>query len=125
MGLQNNREDALMPPNIGWRLENIVYIELLRRAANYFRDIYFYKPTSQSKEVDFVICEQNNVMELIQVAYDIDSHKAFTRETSALLKASEQLHCNNLALIAFTNTRDVERDGKTIHIYSAIDWLLA
>ena len=125
MGLQNNREDALMPPNIGWRLENVVYIELLRRAANYFRDIYFYKPTSQSKEVDFVICEQNNVMELIQVAYDIDSHKAFTRETSALLKASEQLHCNNLALIAFTNTRDVERDGKTIHIYSAIDWLLA
>ena len=125
MGLQNNREDALMSKNIGWRLENVVYIELLRRAANYFRDVYFYKPTSQSKEVDFVICEQNNVIELIQVAYDIDSPKAYARETTALLKASEELRCNNLTLVAFTSTRDVEQEGKTIHIYSAIDWLLA
>ena len=29
-GLQGNRDNALMPENIGWRLENIVFIELLR-----------------------------------------------------------------------------------------------
>ena len=124
MGLQNNREDALMAKNIGWRLENVVYIELLRRAANYFRDIYFYKPTSQSKEVDFVISEQNNVVELIQVAYDITSAKAFARETSALLKAASDLKCNNMTLISFSPTRDVEVENQIIHIQSAIDWLL-
>ena len=124
LGLQNNRENALMPENIGWRLENVVYVELLRRAAIYFHDIYFYKPTSQSKEVDFVVCEQSRVIELIQVAYDIDSPKTYTRETSALLKASENLHCDRLTLIAFDTTRDVEIEGKRIHIQSAIEWLL-
>ena len=124
MGLQNNREEALVGDNIGWRLENVVYIELLRRAASLFRDIYFYKPTSQAKEVDFVVCEQNRVVELLQVAYDISSPKTFARETSALIKASASLNCDNLTLIAFTTSRDEEIEGKTVHIRSAIDWLL-
>lgn len=32
-GFQNNREDSMAGENIGWRLENVVYIELLRRCA--------------------------------------------------------------------------------------------
>jgi uncharacterized protein len=124
MGLQNNRQDSFVPENIGWRLENVVYIELLRRAANYFRDIYFYKPSSQAKEVDFVISEQSNVIELIQVAYDISSEKVYARETSALVKAAADLHCDNLTLITFAPTREVEIEGKHVHIRSAIDWLL-
>ena len=123
-GLQNNRDNAFAGENIGWRLENVIYIELLRKCANEFLDIYYYKPTPRSKEVDFVVCNQNKAEELIQVAYDIDSDKAFKRETSSLIKASAALHCDNLTLIAFSETRDVEIDGKCIHIYSAIDWLL-
>lgn len=30
-GLQNNRDNSFAGENIGWRLENVVYIELLRR----------------------------------------------------------------------------------------------
>ena len=123
-GLQNNRDNAFAAENIGWRLENVVYIELLRKCANEFLDIYYYKPTPRSKEVDFVVCNQNKAEELIQVAYDIDNEKAYKRETNSLLKASETLHCDNLTLIAFAETRDVEIDGKCIHIFSAIDWLL-
>ncbi|MCR5362010.1 MAG: hypothetical protein K6E73_08375 [Bacteroidales bacterium] len=63
-------------------------------------------------------------MELIQVAYDIDSPRAYERETSSLVKASGTLSCNHLTLIAFTQTRDVVVDGKTIHIVSALEWLL-
>ena len=124
LGLQNNRDNAFAGENIGWRLENVIYIELLRKCANEFLDIYYYKPTPRSKEVDFVICNQNKAEELIQVAYDIDSDKTFSRETKSLLKASTALNCDNLTLIAFSETRDVEIDGKCIHIYSAIDWLL-
>lgn len=123
-GLQNNRDNAFAGENIGWRLENVIYIELLRKCANEFLDIYYYKPTPRSKEVDFVVCNQNKAEELIQVAYDIDSDKTFSRETNSLLKASTALNCNSLTLIAFSETRDVEIDGKCIHIYSAIDWLL-
>ena len=62
-------------------------------------------------------------MELIQVAYDIDAPKTYERETSALVKATEALHCNQLSLVAMTQSRDVNKDGKNIHILSAHEWL--
>lgn len=74
--------------------------------------------------MDFVICNQNKAVELIQVSYDIDNKKTFDREVNALLKASAALKCDHLSLIAFSPTRDIEIGGKCIHIYSAIDWLL-
>lgn len=123
-GLQNNRDNSFAAENIGWRLENVIYIELLRRCTNDFLDIYYYKESPRSKEVDFVVCNQDKAVELIQVAYDIDNQKTFYRETSSLIKASAKLHCDNLTLIAFTQTRDEEIEGKCIKILSATDWLL-
>lgn len=123
-GLQNNRDNSFAAENIGWRLENVVYIELLRRCANDFLDIYYYKATPRSKEVDFVVCNQNKAVELIQVAYDIDKEKTFDRETSSLLKASVALNCDKLTLIAFSETREIEIGDRHIQIYSAKDWLL-
>ena len=123
-GLQNNRENAFAAANLGWRLENIVFIELLRRCANNYLDIYYYKANPRAKEVDFVVCNQDKATELIQVAYEIDTEKTFKRETSALVKASAALHCNKLTLIAFTTTREEIILEKTIQIVSAIEWLL-
>lgn len=123
-GLQNNRDNAFAAENIGWRLENVIYIELLRRCANNFLDIFYYKESPRSKEVDFVVCNQDKAVELIQVAYDIDNAKTFKRETDSLIKASSSLHCDQLTLIAFTTTRDIETAGKCIHIVSVIEWLL-
>lgn len=123
-GLQGNRDNVLAPENLGWRLENVVYIELLRRCANDFLDVYYYKPSPRAKEVDFVVCDQTKTLELIQVAYEIDSPKAYDRETSSLVKAANALSCSHLTLIAFSPTCDVVVDGKTIHIVSALEWLL-
>ncbi len=123
-GLIANRTDALLPDNYGWRLENIIYVELLRRAAPLFYDIYYYKPTSRSKEVDFVVCEQGRVIELIQVAYDISTPKAYKRETEALLQASEKLNCHQLTLITLTESHEENINGHTIHILHIIEWLL-
>ena len=123
-GLQNNRENAFAAANIGWRLENVVYIELLRRCANNYLDVYYYKANPRAKEVDFVVCNQDKPIELIQVAYEIDQEKTFKRETSALIKASTALHCDKLTLIAFTTSRNEIIQEKNIHIISAIEWLL-
>ena len=123
-GLQGNRDNVLAPENLGWRLENVVYIELLRRCANDFLDVYYYKPSPRAKEVDFVVCDQTKTLKLIQVAYEIDSPKAYDRETSSLVKAANALSCSHLTLIAFSPTCDVVVDGKTIHIVSALEWLL-
>lgn len=124
IGIQNNRENSMAAENMGWRLENIIFIELMRRCAPQFLDIYYYKPTSRAKEVDFVICNQNKAIELIQVAFDISNPKAYQRETSSLIKASRELKCDKLTLISFNDTREVNIDGKQINICSALDWLL-
>lgn len=121
----NNRENSMAMENIGWRLENVVYIELLRRCAYDFLDVYYYKSDSRAKEVDFVVCDKDRAIELIQVAYEIDTPKSYHRETSALIQTAESLHCNNLTLIAFSPSRNIEIGGKTIHIISAIEWLLS
>lgn len=123
-GLQNNRENSMAAENIGWRLENVVFTELKRRCSNDFLDVYYYKPGSKDKEIDFVVCDKNRALELIQVAYEIDSPKAFKRETTALIAASQSLSCSNLTIITFTDTHDVEIEGKLIHIKSALEWLL-
>lgn len=123
-GLIANRDNALIQENYGWRLENVVYIELLRRAAPLFHDVYYYKPSSRGKEVDFAVCEQGQVKQLVQVAYYIDAPKTFMREVEALVQASDALHCDNLYLISFSPERDEMINGKTIHICQAVDWLL-
>jgi len=123
-GMQSNRDNVLAPENLGWRMENVVYIELLRRCAHDFLDVYYYKPTPRAKEIDFVVCDNGKAVELIQVAYEIDSQRAYDRETSSLVKASEALSCNCLTLVAFSPTRDVVVEGKTIHIVSVLEWLL-
>lgn len=124
-GLQNNMGNSMAADNIGWRLENVVFIELLRRYANDFLDIYYYKPGPKDREVDFVVCERNKARMLIQVSYDIDNHKTYAREVSSLVSASKALDCDNLILISFAESRDVTVENKTVHIRSALDWLLS
>lgn len=123
-GFIANRENSLLPENLGWRLENVVFIELLRRNQLGAEDIYYYKPTTRSKEVDFVVCEQGIVKELVQVSYSITEKKAYKRETEALVEAAQTLHCNNLTIVCFDDSRDVQINNYTIKIRSAVEWLL-
>lgn len=123
-GLQNNLVNNLAQENIGWRMENAVYIELLRRCAYLYLDIYYFKPSSNDNEVDFVVCNRDKAVALIQVAYDISSARTLNRETTALVKASRMLNCDNLLLITFSDSSEVECNGRKIRIVPALDWLL-
>ena len=123
-GMIANRTDVLMPENLGWRLENVVYIELLRRCAPLFHDVYYYKPSSRDKEVDFVVCNGNTPVALYQVAFSLSQPKTYRREVSALIKGAKDLHCESLTIITLDEGRTVVEDGYTIRIVSAVDWLL-
>lgn len=123
-GLENNRYFSMAGENTGWRLENAVYIELLRRCSKAYFDVYYYRPDSRSKEVDFVVCNQNRAVEMVQVAFEIDKPKTFARETSSLVKASALLRCDKLTLVAFSPSRTEVVDGKEIKIVSVTDWFL-
>ncbi len=85
--------------NIGRLYENAVAKHL------YGKEIYFWK-NSQHEEVDFVVQEERKIKQLIQVCTSLDNPKTKQREIRALLKASEELKCDNLLII----TTDYENE---------------
>lgn len=123
-GMLTYRSDNLSPENLGWRLENAVFLELLRRNAPASRDVFYYRPTSRSREVDFVVSERGHVVELIQVAYEVSSPKTLSRELTSLVEASGKTGCKNLTLVTCADSRIEEVGGVRINVVSAIEWLL-
>ena len=121
VALMNNRDNAFAGNNLGWRLETIVYIELLRRCEALEYDIYYYE---NSAEADFVICQGNTVKQIIQVSYDISDPKTFNREIHGLLHVSEKTGCDNLLLITSYEARTIQHRGKTIEVIPAYTWLV-
>lgn len=105
-------------------LENVVVTELLRRTNPSYQDIYYYRPGSTSREVDFVVTDHSKPMELIQVSFDISNPKTLRRELMALADASRKLHCDNLTLVTMSQTRTEKLDGVKINVISAREWLL-
>ena len=119
------RDEALMTESLGLRLENMVAVELKRRAA-IDEQIYYFRKVREY-EVDFVRVKGTQVQELIQVTYDftLPRTKLYNREVGNLVKASDILHCDNLTLVMmYGEQRDIVEGGKTIHCVLATDWLL-
>lgn len=119
------RDEALMTESLGLRLENMVAVELKRRAA-IDEQIYYFRKVREY-EVDFVRVKGTQVQELIQVTYDFTQPrtKLYNREVGNLVKASNILHCDNLTLVMmYGEQRDIVEGGKTIHCVLATDWLL-
>ena len=119
------RDEALMTESLGLRLENMVAVELKRRAA-IDEQIYYFRKVREY-EVDFVRVKGTQVQELIQVTYDftLPRTKLYNREVGNLVKASNVLHCDNLTLVVmYGEPGDIVEGGKTIHCVLATDWLL-
>ena len=108
--------------NNGRQLENIVFIELLRRGFDLKKSLFYYR-TSNDKEVDFVTRDGRKVTSLIQVSYDISKTKTRERELDALVKASEELKCDNQLLITWDKEDSVDYKGKVIRIEPVYKWL--
>ena len=104
--------------------ENMVFIELLRRGYDPEKSIFYYR-TSNDKEVDFVTRDGRKVTSLIQVSYDISKAKTRKREFEALVKASDELRCDDLTLITWDLDDSVEYNGKRIRIASVCSWFLS
>ena len=123
VALMDGRQDAFAGENVGWRLETIVYIELLRRNRPINRDVYYYK-SPNGYEADFVVCRHNVVEEIYQVSYDIGKEKTRKRELRGLLTASKDTRCDNLFLITDFHQEELVLEDKTIHIIPAYTWLI-
>jgi predicted AAA+ superfamily ATPase len=101
------------PIDAGHILENIVYLELLRR----YNHVYVGK--IDTKEVDFVVEDPANGAEYIQVSWDVSNPKTLNRELAPL----EMIPDHNPRLL-LTMDRESPQSYNGIKRQSVLDWLL-
>ena len=112
LGLKNILQNNAPYTDLGHKLENVVFFELLRRGGEVFAG------RSQNGEVDFVVQKPGNVTEYYQVAYSVNDEKTLLRELSSL-KEIRDSHPKILLTMDFDNTNI---DG--IQKLNVVDWLL-
>ena len=109
---------GLFEPDKGKKLENTVFVELIRRGEN----VYYYKTASE--DVDFVLTKENRTCELIQVCYSINDPATYAREINSLLGASEKLSCSTLTIVTFNEEKTIKLNEKVVKVTPAWKWLL-
>ena len=120
VAMMDKRENAFAGENLGWRLETIVLVQLLRKCKANGWDIYYL--AERSSECDFLICDGNSVLKAIQVSYDINSEKTLKREINGLVAAAKITGCKNLLLLTDHDYGEIDRDGMNIRIRPVYDW---
>ena len=121
VAMASERNDTFSLENLGWRLENVVCIELLRRYHHQYAEVFYYK--EKSFEIDFLVAKNGMVQELIQVSYQIASEKTRQREINSLVQGAKKFDCRKLTLITFSTEEVIEKDGVIITIIPATKWL--
>jgi predicted AAA+ superfamily ATPase len=112
LGLRNITATNKYDADLGHKLENVVYFELLRRGGK------VYAGKNNDKEIDFVVQKPNNEREYYQVAFTINDEKTYKREISAFSNIKDN-YPKYLLSLDFDNT---SIDG--IQKLNVIDWLL-
>ena len=112
LGLKNITTTNKYDADLGRKLENVVYFELLRRGGK------IYAGKNNDKEIDFVVQKPNNEREYYQVAFTINDEKIFEREISAFRNIRDN-YPKYLLTLDFDNT-----SIEGIQKINVIDWLL-
>lgn len=112
LGLRNITGSNKYDTDLGHKLENVVYFELLRRGGKVFVG------KNNDKEIDFVVQNPNNKREYYQVAFTVNDEKTLKREISAFSNIKDN-YPKFLLTLDFDNTNI---DG--IQKLNVIDWSL-
>lgn len=101
--------------NLGRLLENLVFIELVRRGYDTEKTMFYYR-SRNDKEVDFVLRQGAHIERLVQVCYDLSSAKTEKREVDAIVECAGELKCDKLTIVTYDDERTIEKDGYKINI---------
>ncbi|MDD2786427.1 MAG: ATP-binding protein [Patescibacteria group bacterium] len=110
-------------PNTGKLMENLVFAELVKKGNQPGRELFYYK-TRNDREVDFVLKKGYQVIELMQVCYDMTDPDVEQREVKALVEAGKELNISKLTVLTWNEKRTVEKDNMTIQFRPLWEWLL-
>ena len=101
----------------GHLLENLVFIELLRRG----KTVYYH---NKGQECDFVLVENKTVTTAIQVTYAMLNEKTRKREMDGLIDAMNTYNLQSGMIITDETEEEIIENDKKITIIPAWKWLL-
>lgn len=103
--------------NKGQRLENLVFVELLRRE----KELYYH---SGKKECDFVLREGLRISEAVQVSVDLNSQETNKREIEGILEAMTAYKLDQGLILTLEEENILKVRGKIILVKPVWKWLL-
>jgi len=104
--------------------ENLVAVELLRRAARRSGVELHYWKNPLHEEVDFVVRNGIKTEQLIQVCCDLTDPDVRKRELRALLKAGRELRCGRLLVVTEDYDAIEKVKGRRVVFVPLWKWLL-
>ena len=121
--IDNGLRSILLNPmsdDHGKLLENIVYLHL-RRHLSLSGSLHYYK---NKKECDFLVIEQQQISQLIQVSYDIHDLETRRREIEGLLEAALATGCRKLLILTMEEEEEFVEQGHAIQVLPVWKWML-
>lgn len=103
--------------NAGKRLENLVFIELIRRG----KEVYYHL---KKNECDFVIKEGLKITKAIQVCLSLDTPLTKKREVNGLMEAMKEYNLKEGLILTFDKGAKLDIKGKKIILKPVWKWLL-
>ncbi len=97
-------------------LENLVFLELKRQK----KEVYYY---TKQHECDFVIKEDAQIREAIQICYALNEMNR-NREITGLSDAMDQFHLKNGFILTKEQEEEINVDNKKIFVLPVWKWLL-
>ncbi|MCK5663526.1 MAG: ATP-binding protein, partial [Thiotrichaceae bacterium] len=112
----NNAIEFNFSDNIGKSLENAVFLELKRLSY----EIFYYRDVSC--ECDFILADNGQITEALQVSCDISNTETKKREIKGLLTACKNFKLSSGIIISCDNEDEFVQDGIDIKIIPFFKW---
>jgi hypothetical protein len=106
---------ATLTEDAGRKLENLVFLHLRRK----YTELYYF---DEKGECDFVAMKNGQVIELVQVCYELTPDN-LQRELNGLLKAMRFFKQQKARIVTFNNSDSIEEDGYKIEVIPAYKYL--
>jgi len=107
----------------GRKLENLVFIELLREKSYWNPSLEISYYSDGRNEVDFVVREGPRVRELIQVTYELNAAN-YGREVNGLIKTAKKLGVGKLTIVTLEDETQINEGNLTVEVLPIWKFLL-
>ncbi len=107
-----------MPMDLGRKIENLTFLELLRRVKGPGEEISYYV-TRSGREIDFLVERAGKIVEILEVAHELDEN-----HIKKVLEACRELKINRATVITWEIEGVVSERGCVVREVPLWKWLI-